>query len=1424
MYNRIIIILLMIFSFIIPSKADYWQKIKNLPSGYENNYYLDVYFLPTNPNYGWICGFNSKILRTSNGGETWQGATISNNAYHLESIHFVNQNVGFCSGVQGIFKSSDGGATWSDISDLRMGNLWGCYFVNANVGIVVGEGCIDNIQRFWRTEDGGYSWTLFTTNEANSGMTDLILYDPNGLGYATGSGKLYVTYDGGRSWAKYRDTEIDDRYNHWQEEITRYRASFLLPLSGSSEFGGNACQGGYYGGGLYFSIDSGKAWNKVRTSAPMYGTFLLDTIRGWACGYRGFVCETEDAGLNWEMRNCGVFNNDLDDIFFINEYNAWVVGRGVWKLSRDSCSFTPDHLFFRGACFPDEKIDTLYFWNQSFRGASVRFDLINNESNSFSIVQPPIDNPIILPSCGTIRLIVKFSPDSFGHKAATLRATVNNTLKIDATLQGFSSSSTMKPESKILDFDTVYANTIHTKTLKFSAENPGEYISSIIPDKANEAITTDFSGYTQGNGDPYKVNFILHSRDTGKIEINYKVSMQPCNKDTIIKLKAYVRSGIINANDTTINLNCLPSSQKFLNIPITNTGNAVLNIDRVELSNPKAVFVGFASDKAMPAKLKINETDYLQIALPKLPTAPIDTLYIKINNNDSTLYYSYSPPPMADSINVLGKNPYTIRVIIENNYSLINTQRNDKQDFKLCYGDSAITTFLVKNLSFAAGNYRFTFNTVNCNFKTIYKIDNAYSINPGEVITYTVFIYPKKPGKFSLKLAFKSATCDDSDSLFFQGEAEDVQIIPNPSEINITKLTKKADSLYINIASRGYGTLTLDSVRSVLKHQNCNIKYDFDKKISFIDSTSYNLEIVINTSKDGIYHDTLLLYFSGICPKIVKIPVIIRSISSELTFNNLIKFNDVFCKSTTQLSKLELKNIGEQGEIIDSIIIINPAFKLGDYSFPLTIEGGKTLQFDISFTPIDTGTTIGEARIYSRNLIDGYLQIDLRGYFGVAKPILLKNFSNFDSLEYCDPIVYDTIYIRNDGNISSEISVDLGKLDGLDIDNDRLSIPAFSTKYLVISIDPSKLSKIGEIKHLIKLNSHPCPAVFDYNISLFKINKGLELKPSQITFSNLWAGLVFIDSANLQNQSNVPLKIKSVQLRGEASEYITFNGIAPGDILNIDEQRKVRITLSNPPEFTRINSVLEITYFSHCENLNKIDIKGEVPEEKYTIKIFSEKYRQMPNDSFNIKIICSDTLPSYVPIDSISFDLRYDRSLASLQEIKYNSRIVDFEKYSDGLSFTLRGNEAANFIKSPTQSISISSIAMLSLPDTTSLRIVGSRIFSPKRVNAIYENGFLTLYNYCPPIAEHSKFELITAKAKISTLENTILIDYSSSKDVLLKYQIYDELGKVIEAGFLPADMNGRKVIHNNLISGLYLIRISHWDSITAQKLIIITK
>jgi len=335
MKTKILYIILLFIPFLAQSQwLNKWEKV-NIAGRYSQEAYLDVYFLPSNRNLGWICGFNSQVSFTTDGGDNWETVRVDpNKDIQLESIHFTSPNIGYTSGddsdnnVAGsIYKSTDGGRSWSNISPIsrQQYSMWGCYFYDDNNGIAVASSGITGceIQVFFKTTNGGQSWTQ-RRYEIRTGtkLSDVRIDGATGYGQAISSGYIWETTDYGDNWnIEFTTGPID-----WAEELSYQDSSFIIPIA-------EGCQGDFLGyGGMLFTTDKGKTIQRkiLENTINMYGSFLVNKTSGWACGFEKSVYFTCDAGNNWENLNCGI-EGDLDDIFFIDDTTGWVVGDDVFR-------------------------------------------------------------------------------------------------------------------------------------------------------------------------------------------------------------------------------------------------------------------------------------------------------------------------------------------------------------------------------------------------------------------------------------------------------------------------------------------------------------------------------------------------------------------------------------------------------------------------------------------------------------------------------------------------------------------------------------------------------------------------------------------------------------------------------------------------------------------------------------------------------------------------------------------------------------------------------------------------------------------------------------------------------------------------------------------------------------------------------------
>ena len=152
MKNKLNKIFLIIIFFSPFAAFSQWEEMTNIPPHLNDTLFLDVFFLESNPDLGWVCGFEGTVLRTTDAGKTWDGIQIAG-MDQLESIYFVNDSVGYTSGIlrfgmggAAIFRSTDGGISWDNITPdwtifVRFYNefsIWGNYFLDEENGMAVG--------------------------------------------------------------------------------------------------------------------------------------------------------------------------------------------------------------------------------------------------------------------------------------------------------------------------------------------------------------------------------------------------------------------------------------------------------------------------------------------------------------------------------------------------------------------------------------------------------------------------------------------------------------------------------------------------------------------------------------------------------------------------------------------------------------------------------------------------------------------------------------------------------------------------------------------------------------------------------------------------------------------------------------------------------------------------------------------------------------------------------------------------------------------------------------------------------------------------------------------------------------------------------------------------------------------------------------
>ncbi|HVR41024.1 MAG TPA: hypothetical protein VMU84_18165 [Thermoanaerobaculia bacterium] len=200
------------------------------------------------------------IAVSSDRGKTWirRDAGLEDLSVRAIAIDPNDANFILAGGLTGVFRSTDGGASWSKLSDqINVESL--AIDPRTRDRIYVGTW-----RQGWRTDDGGTTWSHI----ANGMVLDTDMFsitidekDPDNMWVAT-CGWVYNTTNRGDLWTRYRDGFTNRRIHDIE----------IDPCDPDRLFAGSVA-------GLYRSDDRGKTWYVVSDEGLVINTIVLHPQR-----------------------------------------------------------------------------------------------------------------------------------------------------------------------------------------------------------------------------------------------------------------------------------------------------------------------------------------------------------------------------------------------------------------------------------------------------------------------------------------------------------------------------------------------------------------------------------------------------------------------------------------------------------------------------------------------------------------------------------------------------------------------------------------------------------------------------------------------------------------------------------------------------------------------------------------------------------------------------------------------------------------------------------------------------------------------------------------------------------------------------------------------------------------------------------------
>jgi photosystem II stability/assembly factor-like uncharacterized protein len=306
------------------SEINGWIKIKSSTSAQ----LYDVDFV--NEKDGWVVGDSGVILRSTDGGESWQRQTCPIEDY-LFTVDFIDIKNGWICSRNSILRTTNGGKNWEVIysKDLDEGRFRDIQFITKRTGFVVGgKGSFGSIGVLIKTEDGGETWQQSSLDNSPT-LTHISIADEQNIWICGFGGTILSTSDTGLTWTNgnlnilpapsLTTIQFVDKYNGWVGS----RDDYL---------------------GFYLTTDGGDKWIRISEESfqvvcGVLSFYFINKNRGWMCNFPfDRILRTEDAGSIWQYDS--EIKQRVNSFHFCGGKTGWAVGDygGILK-----CSINTDH-------------------------------------------------------------------------------------------------------------------------------------------------------------------------------------------------------------------------------------------------------------------------------------------------------------------------------------------------------------------------------------------------------------------------------------------------------------------------------------------------------------------------------------------------------------------------------------------------------------------------------------------------------------------------------------------------------------------------------------------------------------------------------------------------------------------------------------------------------------------------------------------------------------------------------------------------------------------------------------------------------------------------------------------------------------------------------------------------------------------------
>lgn len=401
-----------------------------------------------NDQVGYVVGDRGTLLKTVDGGQIWEEKPIAGgiNEY-IRDVAVLDENQIWVTGFDELYRSEDGGDTWTSIMTDPNPALIYALSENALIQVSV-NGTIK------RSTDRGDTWTNVLENYAFSPVD--IEFTNSQVGWVTGAGgQLLKTTDAGVTWTPMNSPTSN---NLGGIQFPSENVGYLTPTS--------------YGDTLWKTTDAGNSWTPVLTDIKTFWRTIAfqDENTGWIIGgssSNGRIYKTIDGGQTWERSHSDVVSFSDGAIPVAGEATLWAVGFGGNIMKLAPCTNIPNLTMLNGPSTVCE-------------GDTISYEVIGNDVAQYNW-EVPSDWLIFGNSNSSlIQVIVGLENGQITIQGSNTCEN-SNTLNVDV-------SAIPRPTKPVISFDGV---TLSTSSIMADSY---QWYRGNTPSSSNAIFTPTISG------------------------------------------------------------------------------------------------------------------------------------------------------------------------------------------------------------------------------------------------------------------------------------------------------------------------------------------------------------------------------------------------------------------------------------------------------------------------------------------------------------------------------------------------------------------------------------------------------------------------------------------------------------------------------------------------------------------------------------------------------------------------------------------------------------------------------------------------------------------------------------------------------------------------------------------------------------------